>query len=69
MDFAVKADHRVKIKESEQRQVLEPCQRTKKSVEHERSVILIAIGLLVTVPSDLEKGLKELEIGGGIETI
>ena len=35
MDFAVPADHKVKIKESEVRQVLRIGKRTKKAVEHE----------------------------------
>ena len=32
-NFAVPADHRLKIKED--KQVLRPCQRTKKAIEHE----------------------------------
>ena len=36
VDFAVQADHRVKIKENEKkRQILRSCQRTKKVTEHE----------------------------------
>ena len=48
MDFVVLADNRVKIKEIEKRkQVLEPCQRTKKFMKHE-TVIPILNGALVT---------------------
>ena len=37
MDFAIPADHPVKIKKKKRkkRQLLRPCQRTEKAVEHE----------------------------------
>ena len=35
VDFAVSADHKVKIKESKKEKVLELCQKTKKAGEHE----------------------------------
>ena len=35
VDFAIPVDYRVKIKENKEIQVLRPCQRTKKVMEHE----------------------------------
>ena len=58
MEFAVSVDYRVKIKENE-RQILRPCLRTKKAVEHSKS----GTGTIRTVPKDFEMRLEEFEIG------
>ena len=70
MDFAVAANHRVKIKESELTdQYLGLCQRIKKAMELEVAVIPIVIGVLGTVSKGLVRRLEELEIGYRIKTI
>ena len=54
MDFAVPADHRIKLKESEKKdQHLDLAKEwKKKTMEHEGDIISIVIGVLVQSPKD-----------------
>ena len=70
MDFAVPADHRVKLKENEKMdKYLDLARELKKLWNMKVKVISIVFGALGTVPKGLEKGLESLEIRGRIETI
>ena len=70
MDFAVSADHRVKLKESEKRDnYLDLARELKKLWNMKMTVILIVIGALGTVTKVLLQGLEDLEIRGQVETI
>ena len=69
MNFAVPADHRVKLKESEKKNkyLIEGIEKT---VEHESDAFIsIIIGALGTVVKGLIKELEDLEIRGPVETI
>ena len=63
-DFAVSADHKMKIKKSKEKDKYLDLAR-KPSV----TVIPIVNGVLGTIPKGLERRLKELEICGRIETV
>ena len=70
MDFAVPADHRVKLKENEKiDKYLDLDRELKKLWNMKVKVIPTVVGALGTVPKGLEKGLESLEIRGRIETI
>ena len=70
MDFAVPADHRVKLKESEKKDTyLYLARELKKLWNIKVTVILVVIGALGTVTKGLVKGLEDLEISGRVETI
>ena len=70
VDFAVPADHRVKLKEIEKKdKYLDLTRELKKLWNMRVKVVPIVIGALGTVPKGLEKSLSELEIKGRIETI
>ena len=61
VDFAVPADHRIKLKE---------CTRELKKLWNMKvTIIPIMIGALGTVTKVLLKGLEDLEVGGRVETI
>ena len=63
MDFAVPADHRVKLKESEKKNKhLKLARGLKKVWNMKVMVIPIVIGALITVSEGLIKGLENLEI-------
>ena len=64
MDFAVAADHRVKLKESEKKDKYFDLARRLKVM-----VIPIVIGALGTVTKRLVKRLEDLEIKGRVDTI
>ena len=68
VDFAVPADHRVKIKESEKINKYIDLARELRKLWNMK-VVPIVIGVLGTVPKSLEKNLGELEVRGRIETI
>ena len=60
----------MKIKENEKKkQVLGPCRKTQKFSNWRVRAIKMIIGALETVSKGLERGLKEVEIGGRAETI
>ena len=70
MDFAVPADHRVKLKESEKKdKYLDLARELKKLWNMKMTFIPIIIGALGTVTKGLIKRLEDLEIRGRVETI
>ena len=70
MDYAVPADHRVKLKEREKRdKFLNLARELKKLWNIKGTFIPIVIGALGTVTKVLIKGLEKLEIRGRVETI
>ena len=70
MEFAVPADHRVKLKESEKRdKYLDLAWELKKSMKHEMTVMPVVIGVLGTVIKGFVQGLEDLEIKERVETI
>ena len=71
MDFAVPADHRIKLKECEKRDTyLDRARKLKKILWNMKvTIIPIMIGAFGTVTKVLLKGLEDLEVGGRVETI
>ena len=71
VDFAVPADHRVKLKEIEKKnKYMDLARELKKKLWNMKvKVVPNVIGAIGTVPKGLEKSLSELEIKGRIETI
>ena len=70
VDFAVPADHRVKIKENEKRdKYLDLARELKRLWNTKVTIIPIVMGALGTVPKGLEKGLETLVIVGRIDTM
>ena len=71
MDFAVSADHRIKLKECEKRdKYLDLAIELKKKLWNMKvTIIPIVIGAFGTVNKGLLKGLEDLEVGGQVETI
>ena len=69
MDFAVPADHRVKLKENEKKdKYLNFAGELKKLWNMKVTFIPIVIGSLGTITKWLIKGLEDLEIRGRVET-
>ena len=69
VDFAVPADHRIKLKEGEKRnKFLDLARELKKLWNMRVTIILIVIGAFGTVTKGLLKGLEDLEIVGRVET-
>ena len=70
VDFAVLADHRVKLKENEKKdKYLELAREWKKLWNMKVTIIPIVIGALSTINKRLVQGLEDLEIRGPVETI
>ena len=70
VDFAVPADHRIKLKECEKRdKYLDLARELKKLWNMKVTIIPIVIGAFGTVTKGLLKGLEDLEVGGRVETI
>ena len=70
MDFAVPADHRVRLKENEEKnKYLDLDKELKKLWNMKITDIPIVIGALGTVIKELVKELEDLEIRGWVETI
>ena len=68
MNFAVLADHRVKLKESKKRdKYLDDARKLKKNMK--MMVIPIVISALGTILKGLIKALEDLETRGQMETI
>ena len=70
MDFAVPADHRVKLKKSEKKdKYLDFAKELKKLWNMKVTKLPIIIGALGTVTKGLVQELEDLEITGRMETI
>ena len=70
VDFAVPADHRIKLKESEEKdKSLDLARELKKLWNMKVTVIPIVVGALGTVTKGLVKRPEDLEIRGRVETI
>ena len=70
VDFAVPADHRINLKESEKKdKYLDLARELKKLWNIKVTIVPIMIGALGTITKGLLKGLENLEIGGRTETI
>ena len=65
MDFAVPADHRIKLKESEKKdKYIDVARELKKKLWNIVTIISIVTGAFGTVTKGSLKGLEDLEIGG-----
>ena len=64
MDFAVPADHQVKLKQSEKRDKYQDLVNELKTMEHESDYHTNVIGTLGKVTKGLVQGLEDLEIKG-----
>ena len=70
MDFAVPADHRIKLKECVKKdKYLDLARELKKLWNMRVRIVPIVIGAFGTVTKGLLKGLEDLEVGGRVETI
>ena len=70
VDFAVPADHRVKLKESKKMdKYFNLARELKKLWNMKVTIIPIVIGVSGTVTKGLVQGLEDLEITGRVETI
>ena len=70
VDFAVPADHRIKLKECEKKdKYLDLARELKKLWNMQVTIIPIVIGTFGTVTKGLLKGLDDLEVGGRVEII
>ena len=63
-DFAVPADHRIKLKECEKRHNYLDLARELKKLQNMVTIIPIVIGAFGIVTKGLSKGLEDLEVGG-----
>ena len=70
VDFAVPADHRINLKESEKKdKYLYLARELKKLWNMKVTIVPIVIGAFGTVTKGLLKDLKDLEVSGWVETI
>ena len=70
VDFAVPADHWIKLKECEKRdKYLDLARELKKLWNMQVTIIPVVIGAFGTLIKGLQKGLGDLEVGGRLETI
>ena len=70
MNFAVPADHRIRLKESKKKdKYLHLARELKKLWNMMVTIIPIMIGAFGTITKGLLKGLEDLEIRGRMETI
>ena len=70
VDFAVPADHRIDLNESEKKdKYLDLARELKKLWNMKVTIVPIVIGALGTVTKGLLKGLEDLEVSGWVETI
>ena len=70
VDFAVPADHRIKLKECEKKdKYLDLARELKKLWNMQVTIIPIVIGVFGTVTKWLQRGLEDLEVGRRVETI
>ena len=70
IDFAVPADHRINLKESEKKdKYLNLARELKKLWNMKVTIVPIVIGALGTITKGLIKGLEDLEVSRRVETI
>ena len=69
VDFAVPADHRIKLKESEKDKYLDLARELKKLWNMKVTIIPVVIGAFSTITKGLLKRLEDLEVGGRVETM
>ena len=70
VDFAVLADHRIKLKQCEKKdKYLNLARELKKLWNMKVTIVPIVIGAFGTVTKGLLNGLEDLEVGGRVETI
>ena len=70
VDFAVSADQRINLKESQKKdKYLVLARELKKKWNMKVTIIPIVIGAFGTVTKGLLDGLEDLEVGGRVETI
>ena len=70
VDFAVPADHRIKLKDCEKKdKYLDLARELKKLWNMQATIKPIVIGAFGTVTKGFLKGLEDLEVGGQVETI
>ena len=70
VDFAVPADYRINLKESEKKdKFLDLTRALKKLWSMKVTIVPIVIGALGTITKGLLKGLEDLEVSGRVETI
>ena len=70
IDFAVPADHRIKLKECEKKYKYHDLARELKKLWNMKvTIVALVIGAFGTVTKGLLKGLEDLEVGGQVETI
>ena len=71
VDFAVPADHWIKLKECERKdEYLDLARELKKTLWNMKvTIIPIVVGAFGTVTKGLSKGLEDLEVGWHVETI
>ena len=69
VDFALPANHRIKLKECEKRdKYLDLARELKKLWDMQVTIIPIVIGAFGTVTKGLLKGMEDLEVGEWLET-
>ena len=70
VDFAVPADHRIKLKECEKKdKYVDLARELKKLWDVKVMIVPIVSGAFSTMTKGLLKGLEDLEVGGRVETI
>ena len=70
VDFAVPADHRIKLKECRKKdKYLDLARELKKLWNMKVTIVPIVIGAFGTKTKGLLKELEDLEVGGRVETI
>ena len=70
MNFAVAADHRIKVKEWEKKDKYLDLARESKKLWHMKvTIVPVGIGVFGIVTKGLLKGLEDLEVEGRVETI
>ena len=70
VNFAIPADNRIKLKESEKKdKYLDLARELKKLWNMKVTIVPIVIGALGTITKGLLKGLGDLEVGGRVENI
>ena len=70
VDFAVPADHRIKLKECEKKdKYLDLARELKKMWNMKDTIVPVGIGAFGTITKGLLKGLENFEVSGRVETI